>query len=702
MHTRRADLVRLRAAVFTALLPLIASRTVCAQTELLGVEPVRRVAVGGGNVVALSYSSRGDSLIVITQSGRVVAMDARSGVTGAEFRVSGRPVAVARSRDDSRLVVGVGSEIIITDVSRGERRQVKIGEDVTSLSVSPTGATIAVGTRGGTVVLISGAMGDILGRLRGSHNKAVVHLAFTGTGGEALLSVGEDRTIAYWDVKRLERLRQITDPEPKIVSAAGSPAGDLLFIGTESFRQRSMSAGNVANDVTYTNLLRTYDVASAAPQKSLDLSGRAALGIAVAPNCKYVVATVRGIRGSQLVAFDLDRGVSVLDLPLDGRAAAIAFASDGRSLAVGNDAGDVSLYRVTGVEPRPRCVADLRGTKFAITGLRAPLVKPSRRVRFAVLDFDDNGVGPEVTRAIADQLTTRLGLNPAIRLVERRRIAAILKEQTFQQSGRTDPQTAIQLARILNVQKVLMGAVAKLGTTMTITVQMVDVETAAIDGSREVQCRACELEDLTQAVSELSTTVVAEPDASVLSYPEPPVIKLDYPREGGEVSGSSVVVRGTIQYARPIEGVELLVNGHPVDASRLLDRGGSKMTRFPDGTSAVAFVQEVPLEQVDNLIAVRAVGADGNDEQRYVAVKRTSAAPAKQGTPPIPTAEVPGIALDELEFALRSRVPTPRLLALTAKFGLGFDIAMQESKLRAAGADASLLTALRKARRTDR
>ncbi|HLA91667.1 MAG TPA: CsgG/HfaB family protein [Gemmatimonadaceae bacterium] len=700
MRARRG-VPRAVGAAAAAVLALSGAVRLPAQSELLSVEPVRRIALGGGAVVAVAFSSRGDSALVLTQSGRVFSVHAASGGLGSEIRVTGRPVALARSRDDTRVAIGAGSEVTLVDAD-GARRTVRVADDVTSLALSPTGALAAVGTKGGTVVVVSAATGEVAGRLRDGHGRAVVHVAFTG-GGETLLSVGEDRGIVYWDVKQLARLRQVTESEPKILSAAGTPAGDLLFVGTEAALRMSAAGMDPMRDIKYVNGVRVYDVANAAPQKNLDLLGRAPIALAVAPDCKYVGAAVRSVRGSALAVFDLERGASVLDLPLEGRVAAVGFSPDGRTLVLGNDAGEIALYRVTGVQPRPRCVADLRGTKFAVTGPRTPLVKPSRRMRFAVLDLDDNGVGPAVSRAIADQLTNRLALNPGIRLVERRRIAAILQEQNFQQSGRTDAQSAIQLARILNVQKVLMGAVAKLGTTMTITVQMVDVETAAIDGSREVQCRACELEDLTQAMSELAQTVVAEPEAAVLGYPEPPEIRLDYPREGVEVSGQSVIVRGSILYSKPLEGVELLVNGRPFDASRLLDRAGGKATRLADGTLSVPFVQEVPLEQANTLIAVRAVGADGNDEQRYVSVRRAaSPAPGAPGAAVAAPAasQAPGISLDELSSALKNRVPAARIGNLVSRFGVSFDVGATESRLREAGADDALLRALRAARRT--
>ena len=719
------------AATLVAALELFMVVSAAAQSELISIEPLRRVSIGRGAVAAISYTARGDSAAVLTERGRVVPVDVRSGGIGAELRVGGKAAGFARSRDDARLAIASGNDVTIIGPG-GERRSVRVEEEVTSVAFSPTGALVAAGTRSGAVVLIAANTGEVTGRLRDGHRKPVLHAAFSGPGGETLISIGADRNLVYWDVKRLERVRQVTESEPTVITATSTPAGDLLLLGTESSGVKTTSgtdagisaagvsvasgaglggigglrganASSATRDMAYVNGVRVYDAAAAALQKNLDLAGRAPIALAVAPDCRYVGASVRGTRGSSLVVFDVERGVSVLDLPLNVRTAVIGFAPDGRTLALGNDDGDLVLYTVRGVQPRPRCVADLRGTKFAITGPRAPLVKPSRRMRFAVLDLDDNGVGPGVARAMADQITNRLALNPGIRLVERRRIASILQEQNFQQSGRTEAQGAIQLARILNVQKVIMGAVAKLGTTMTIQVQLVDVETAAIDGSREVQCRACDLEDLTQAVSELAETVVGESDPSLSNLPAPPEIQLDYPQDGAEVTGNSVIVRGVIRYSKSLDGVELLANGRPQDASRMLDRGGGKLTRLADGTAVIPFVQEIPLEQASNLIAVRAVGTDGNDEQRYVLVRRAPAAApgavAARGAPPSAAAQNLGITLDEMIVAVRNHVPGVRIASLVGRFGITFDPASSETRLRDAGADSAVIAAVRAARR---
>jgi hypothetical protein len=53
---------------------------------------------------------------------------------------------------------------------------------------------------------------------------------------------------------------------------------------------------------------------------------------------------------------------------------------------------------------------------------------------------------------------------------------AILKEQGFQKTGCTDSACAVQLGKLLSAKKILIGEVSKLGSSIMITVRIVDVE----------------------------------------------------------------------------------------------------------------------------------------------------------------------------------------------------------------------------------
>ena len=622
MRTPRASLWSL--ALVPVLALCAASRSVGAQSETITIEPLGRQDVGG-TVVAMRFSQRGDSVVVATANGRVRMLDARGAGSGRELlKDGGKLSALARSRDDAKVAAGTErGEVRILDVNGGAPLLAKVGDGVTSLAFSPTGNVIAAGQGNGEITLVAAATGDVMGKLRGRHKKAVVSV-FMLRDGETLVSVGADRDIVYWDLKKLEVLRAVKEADATIMSASATPSGDLLFVGTEEVQPPAFNNGAPY----YKDGLRVYDMASAAPQKQLDLQSQAPAAMAPAPDCRHLAIALRDRRGSAVGLFDIERGTRVYDAPTKGRAMAVAFAPDGKTIAVGTEEGNVQFLAVRGVLPQPRCVADLRGVKFAITSAREPLVRPSRRVNYAVMGMADRGVGPDIANALADQLLTRLARNPGVRLLERKRLDVIVKEQNLVKSGRIDPTTAVQLGRLFSVHKAILGSAARLGGTVTITVQQVDVATGAIDGTREVQCNACEDDDLGRAVSELATTLVAEPAPGAMAWPDPPYVTIEAPRDGAEVDGSRLTVRGSAEYARTLATLELTVNGVKVESLKLLDPPTGKALMLGTDTRAAAFAQDITLTEGTNVIVVHAVGADGNDAQRIITVHRKGAAAA--------------------------------------------------------------------------
>src|SRR5207245_9399335 len=94
-----------------------------------------------------------------------------------------------------------------------------------------------------------------------------------------------------------------------------------------------------------------------------------------------------------------------------------------------------------------------------------------------------------------------------VEVVERRQWDQILAEQNIQFSDRVDAVTAVRFGRALGVAKMIFGGISKLGTTLTINVRMIDVETLRNDGEREVVCQRCTAEDLPGAVGLLQGAV---------------------------------------------------------------------------------------------------------------------------------------------------------------------------------------------------
>ncbi|MCP4688517.1 MAG: hypothetical protein GY859_10720 [Desulfobacterales bacterium] len=104
----------------------------------------------------------------------------------------------------------------------------------------------------------------------------------------------------------------------------------------------------------------------------------------------------------------------------------------------------------------------------------------------AVLPFENNAVTDNakyqpLSKGLAAMLITDLQrAGVGLKVVEREKIAALLKEIALGQSGITDPATAVKAGRILGAQSVAIGSFMVLGPTVRIDARVVKVETSEI------------------------------------------------------------------------------------------------------------------------------------------------------------------------------------------------------------------------------
>jgi WD40 repeat protein len=683
-----------RAWALGVALTLAASPRLGAQQELISWRVERAVPGIGGRVSTLGFSYDGSALAVGSTRGDLVIVPLRSQAAAARTRLPRGVTSIAFSRDGREVAIGTnGAGAQLLDRATAALRPVGPTRNAgRSVAVSPEGDVVAVATERDGIGLYALNGGAEVARLPRAHERGPLFLMFRGRG-ETLVSVGEDRQIIEWDSRTGQRRRQLSESEPFLMGVSGSPGADWLVVGTENTQLTGYRGGQgaVRSGVAYLDRIKIYNLESGVAEKIIENVLVEPRRLSLSADYKVMAVAERDTRRSTVGLWDVERGVRIGEIPVPAQVTDVAFSPDGAWLAVGDESGTVQLFSVRGIQPRLAYTGNLTGRKYVVTSPQTPLVTPSRRMRLAVLALDDNGVGAPVTNAIADQLVNRLSANPGVRLVERRRLAAILGEQDLQRSGRTDPTTAVALARILNVEKVIVGAVARLGTTMTITAQLVDVETAAIDGVREVQCNACELQDLSEAVAELSQVLVG--DGSALStLPSPPEIFLNDGITADSTMATDYIVRGRITYSGSLQSVELIVNGSPVPASRALDLGAGRGTPLAGGRTQMTFTQRIPLTGETTVIALRALAADGNDEQRYIRVTQLVGAAA-----PTRGAALPPLTLQEVLDAIEAGA-TRALPSAAAESGLAFPLdAAAVDRLRAAGASDALLTALRRA-----
>ena len=115
---------------------------------------------------------------------------------------------------------------------------------------------------------------------------------------------------------------------------------------------------------------------------------------------------------------------------------------------------------------------------------------------------------PDVGEAVAEILRNQISGTKNVVLVERQRLEDLKRELGIQYSDLADPATAVRLGRAAGARKMIFGSLSRLGTTYTITVRMVEVETSTIDGFRGVECLECKEEDLPAAAAALKGPLV--------------------------------------------------------------------------------------------------------------------------------------------------------------------------------------------------
>lgn len=110
----------------------------------------------------------------------------------------------------------------------------------------------------------------------------------------------------------------------------------------------------------------------------------------------------------------------------------------------------------------------------------------------AILPFENNSVTePELyqplTKGLSAMLITDLSKSgSSLKLIERTKIEALLKEITLGQTGVVDQATAVKVGRILGAESIAFGAYMVLGDAVRIDVRIIKVETSELVFSESI------------------------------------------------------------------------------------------------------------------------------------------------------------------------------------------------------------------------
>ena len=104
----------------------------------------------------------------------------------------------------------------------------------------------------------------------------------------------------------------------------------------------------------------------------------------------------------------------------------------------------------------------------------------------AILPFENNSVTDAerfapLSKGLPAMLTTDLNRNGAgLKLIERDKIQALLKEIAFGQTGVVDESQAVKVGKILGAQAIALGSFMVLGENIRIDVRIIKVETSEL------------------------------------------------------------------------------------------------------------------------------------------------------------------------------------------------------------------------------
>ena len=201
-----------------------------------------------------------------------------------------------------------------------------------------------------------------------------------------------------------------------------------------------------------------------------------------------------------------------------------------------------------------KAMALLTAFFFLVTVINPPLYAQTEKPKFiAVLDLEvAKGLPGEAKVTLSDLLREQLVNTGRFRVVDRNNMDKVLKEQGFQLSDCTSKECAVQVGRMLGVEKMVTGNLTKLGQTYLISVQMTNVETGEIEQMASDRCASCEVDQLLDTIVTVASKLAGVPVAE--REPAPPRPRAPEPGKisiTSQPSKARILVNGQDQGTTP-------------------------------------------------------------------------------------------------------------------------------------------------------
>jgi len=151
--------------------------------------------------------------------------------------------------------------------------------------------------------------------------------------------------------------------------------------------------------------------------------------------------------------------------------------------------------------------------------------QPTRKVMnfIAVLDLRcGEGVDKSITAPLTNVVIEELVKIKKYTVIDRANRDKILGELGFQQTACLNDSCTVEVGRMLGVGKIVVGSIDKIGETYMVNLQLINVETAAIENMSRSTCKKCELDNLIETVASVARKLMGEEAQPVTPVAPPP------------------------------------------------------------------------------------------------------------------------------------------------------------------------------------
>jgi TolB-like protein len=123
----------------------------------------------------------------------------------------------------------------------------------------------------------------------------------------------------------------------------------------------------------------------------------------------------------------------------------------------------------------------------------------------AVFPFEDNtdqADSSKLGEMVSEMMITALAQSNRYRLMERSQLGKVLDEQALGQSGAVEPQTAVEVGKLVGVTAIVVGSISKLNDRLELDARIIEASSGAVQ--KAANNTAAEEGKLRAAVNELA------------------------------------------------------------------------------------------------------------------------------------------------------------------------------------------------------